>query len=468
MDKKKLRSWIIMIAIAVVIGLIPAPQGMDPKAFWFLGIFLALVVGFIVQPIPMGGLTFLALTLCAILRICTLKQAVAGWGSSVAWLVMSAFIIAKGFSKTGLGRRISLMIVKKIGTSTLKLGYAFSFSEFVIGPAVPSYTARSGGVIFPIQLGICEFFESKPGPTANRCGNYFMQLEHQMTNIVAALFLTSSAINPLGISIVKEITGLEITWPQWAMMCVIPGLVLVLVIPFVMYKMCRPELKKTPEAPGLAAKMLEEMGPMSTGEKVQLLVFIVCIVLWATSIWTGVDATAVALLGCAILIVTNTVPWKEAISETSGWTSMITIGGLTALSGLFSTLGIIDWLTNFFQTKLAGVSPVLVFAVVIAFYIYSHYCFASTTSHMAAFMTPCLVLLVGAGINPLLAAFSMLVASSIPGGLTHYASGPSPIFFGAGYSEVLPWWRNAFIVSLIVIANWLIFGSLWWKLLGVM
>lgn len=468
MDKKKLRAWIIMIAVGVVIALIPPPAGMAPKAFWFLGIFVALVIGFILQPIPMGGLTFVALTLCAMLGVCTLSQAVAGWGGSVAWLVMSAFIIAKGFSKTGLGRRLSLIIVKKIGTSTLKLGYAFSFSEFIIGPAVPSYTARSGGVIFPIQMGICEFFDSRPGPTAKRCGDYFMQLEHQMTNIVAPLFLTSSAINPLGISIVKDITGIEITWPQWAMMCVIPGLILVFTVPFIMYKMCKPELKKTPDAPGLAAKMLEEMGPMSKGEKVQLFVFVMCILLWGTSIWTGVDATAVALLGCSVLIITQTVTWKEAISETSGWTSMITIGGLTALSGLFTSLGIIDWLTAFFEAKLAGVSPMVVFAVVIIFYIYSHYCFASTTSHMAAFMAPCLVLLVGAGINPLLASFAILVASSIPGALTHYASGPSPIFFGAGYSEIVPWWRNAFIISVIVIISWVIFGGLWWKILGVL
>jgi len=69
--------------------------------------------------------------------------------------------------------------------------------------------------------------------------------------------------------------------------------------------------------------------------------------------------------------------------------------------------------------------------------------------------------------NPLLASFALVVASSIPGGLTHYASGPSPIFFGAGYCKIGEWWKNAFIISAIVISSWLIFGSLWWKLLGV-
>ena len=464
---KKVRSWILMIIIAAGIALIPAPEGMDPKAMWFLGLFISLVVGFILQPLPAGALTFLVLTLCAVLKVCTLKVAIGGWGSNVAWLVMSAFIIAKGFSKTGLGRRLSLIIVKAIGTSTLKLGYAFSISELVIGPTIPSYTARSGGVVYPIQIGICEFFDSKPGDTANRCGNYFMQLEHQMTNIVAAMFLTSSAINPLGISIVKDITGIEISWPQWAMMCVVPGLVLVLTVPFVMYKMAKPTVTKTPEAPKLAADLLTELGPMSTGEKWQFAVFIGCIVLWATSVWTKVDATAVALLGCSVLVLSNTVTWKEALTNYEGWTSMLTIGGLTALSGLFTGLGIIDWLVSFFSEKLAGVPTIVVFAIVILFYVYSHYCFASTTSHMAAFMAPCLVILLGAGMNPLLASFALVVASSIPGGLTHYASGPSPIFFGAGYCKIGEWWKNAFIISAIVISSWLIFGSLWWKLLGV-
>jgi len=458
-----------MIVIAVSIAMIPAPDGMAPKAMWFLGIFLALVVGFILQPMPAGALTFLALTLCSILGIAPVRDALAGWGSSVAWLVMSAFIIAKGFKKTGLGKRISLVIAKSIGTSTLRLGYAFSISELIIGPAIPSYTARSGGIIYPLQRSMSEFFNSYPTDkeSADRCGSYFMQLGHQMTNIIAAMFLTSSAINPLGVSIVYGVTGIEITWPQWAMMCVVPGLILVFSVPFIMYRMCKPTVTKTPEAPKLAERLLKEMGPMSKGEKWQLFVFIVCLTLWSTSIWTRLNATAVALLGCSILIVSDTVPWKEALDDYDAWTSMLTIGGLTALSGFFTSLGIIDWSIAFFQDKLSGVSQIVVYTVIILFYIYSHYCFASTTAHMVALMLPCLVLLIGAGMNPLLASFAMLVASSIPGGLTHYASGPSPIFFGAGYVDIVTWWKNAFIISVIVTANWVIFGTLWWRLLGV-
>ena len=58
-------------------------------------------------------------------------------------------MFALGYDKTGLGRRIALMLVKAMGRKTLTLGYAVMIADLLLAPFTPSNTARSGGTIYP-------------------------------------------------------------------------------------------------------------------------------------------------------------------------------------------------------------------------------------------------------------------------------------------------------------------------------
>jgi DASS family divalent anion:Na+ symporter len=57
--------------------------------------------------------------------------------------------------------------------------------------------------------------------------------------------------------------------------------------------------------------------------------------------------------------------------------------------------------------------------------------------------------------------------SSLCGSLTHYAAGPAPIYFGAGYIDQKTWWQQGFAISVINLVIWVGIGSFWWKLLGL-
>ena len=74
---------------------------------------------------------------------------------------------------------------------------------------------------------------------------------------------------------------------------------------------------------------------------------------------------------------------------------------------------------------------------------------------------------VGAGAPPFLAAMSLGVLSALMGGITHYATGPAPIYFGAGYIPQGTFWSLGFVVSVINMVVFLGIGSFWWKLAGL-
>jgi di/tricarboxylate transporter len=66
--------------------------------------------------------------------------------SEVIWLIVISFFFAKGFEKTGLGERLANIFVSAMGKSTLGLAYGLSLAELLLSPALPSTTARAGGL----------------------------------------------------------------------------------------------------------------------------------------------------------------------------------------------------------------------------------------------------------------------------------------------------------------------------------
>lgn len=68
----------------------------------------------------------------------------------------------QGFEKTGLGERVAQLFVKVFGKSTLGLAYGLSAAEALIAPAMPSTTARAGGIFMPIINSLSLNAGSKP------------------------------------------------------------------------------------------------------------------------------------------------------------------------------------------------------------------------------------------------------------------------------------------------------------------
>ena len=98
-------------------------------AWHLFAIFAATILGFILQPMPIGAVAFLGVTMAALTGVVTVGVAISGYGNSTIWLIICAFLLARAFIKSGLGRRISFLIIKAIGKSSLTLGYAITLAD---------------------------------------------------------------------------------------------------------------------------------------------------------------------------------------------------------------------------------------------------------------------------------------------------------------------------------------------------
>lgn len=465
MTSNKIKG-IFTIAIGIIIWFMPVPTGLKPTAWHLLAIFVSTIVGFILRPLPIGAIALSSLAVTGFFGVLKPAEVLSAYGNPTIWLIVSAFIFALGFIKTGLGSRIAYKIMGAIGDSSLKLGYALAISDLIIAPATPSNTARAGGIMFPIVRSLCSAFKSEPGDTSNRLGSYLMITAFQSNCITSSMFTTAVAANALVVGIAAQAANITLSWGSWALATIVPGIIALVVCPYLVYKLNPPEITETPEAPEIARKELEKMGPMSGKEKIVAGVFIVAITLWATTAFTNLDATMIALMCISIMFAGHAIEWQDVINDKGTWDTMIWMGALIGLAGSLNKAGVITWGAKLVSGGLVGISPMVALGILLTVFMWSHYAFASTSAHVTAMYAAFLTVAIGAGAPPFLSAMSLGSLVGIMGGLTHYSVGPAPIFFGAGYVLQGKWWKMGFIISVV---NFIIFigiGGMWWKVLG--
>ena len=197
------------------------------------------------KPLPMGVMALLGMVSLCLTRTLTLKEALSGFSIPTIWLVVVAFFISRGIVKTGLGERIAYLFVKRFGKKPLFLAYSLVASDLVIAPAMPSNTARAGGILAPIVQSLNTTFGSDPKQgTQNKLGNFLVPVVFQCDVVISAVFLTSMAANPMAVSFASDLLGVNMTWGGWLAASCVPAVISLVLFPLVIYKMNPPELKE--------------------------------------------------------------------------------------------------------------------------------------------------------------------------------------------------------------------------------
>jgi DASS family divalent anion:Na+ symporter len=475
MKEINLKSLIITLVVGLVIWFLPVPAGVQPNAWHLLAIFVATIVGIILKAAPMGTMAMVGITLCAGTQVLApgkpidaIKNALSGFGNSTIWLIGLAFFIARGFIKTGLGNRLAYNFIKLFGKSTLGLAYGLNTADLILAPAIPSNTARAGGVIFPIMKSIAVNMgsETEKPETHRKIGAFLTLSSYNANMITSVMFLTATASNPMAQKFARDL-GVNITWGSWAMAAAIPGLVCFLLVPLFLYKFYPPELKQTAEAPAMATAKLKEMGKITIQEWLMVATFIILLVLWIFGNLISIDATTGALIGLCILLLCGVLTWEDVKSEKGAWDTIVWFSALVMMGSYLNSLGLIGWFGQLVGGKMSHLSWQLAFPVIILVYSYCHYLFASATAQVAAMYSVFLAVGIAVGVpGPMLAIF-LGACPTLMGSLTHYGHGPAPIFFGSTYVDMKDWWKQGFFMSVLFLVVWFIVGGLWWKLIGL-
>lgn len=491
------KVWKVLACVlpALAICLIPDPEGVQQGGMIMLGIFVGTIIGFILQPLPNAPVGLIGVSAAMIAGThwvpehvsaetgdtvvaamqwgpLTIGEVLAGFGDSTAWLIAAAFIIADGFVLTGLGRRIALIFLARLGKTPLGLAYGLGAADLVVSPGTPSLTARYGGVVYPLVKSIAKEQGSEPfDDSRKKLGAFLTFTSVAVSSLTSALFLTAMAGNPLMANAVKAMgLDFEITWGNWFLAAVVPVAVALVVIPWVAHKLYPPSIGETPEAPAAAKAALSEMGPMSAAEKKMLGVFVFLLLAWASdSILVGlglpklgINATMAALVGVSLMFILNVVKWADVVKNGSIWSTLLFYGSAIAMATKMTTLGVTTWVGESVSDALGGLAWPFAFAIVVLTYFFARYLFASATAHILALYPVFLTAAIAVGTPPMLAAFFLAIgATNTSNGLTPMAGGAALTAGQSGMITTAEWFRKNFWLSLAILGIFAVVGIPW-------
>ncbi|WP_338825793.1 L-tartrate/succinate antiporter [Moorella thermoacetica] len=463
--RNSLWKVIVPVLSGLILLLLPVPQGLNANAWHYFALFVAVIMGLILEPLPAAALGFAGVTAAASIRLVAakpddaIKWALSGFSDTTVWLIFVAFMFTLGYEKTGLGKRIALVLVRFLGKKTLGLGYAVTLADLVLAPFMPSNTARSGGTIYPIVRNIPVLYGSQPGETARDIGSYIMWTAFAATCVTSSMFLTSLAPNVLAVSLVKKTLKLDITWSEWFLGFLPVGLILILTLPLLAYKIYPPVLKASEEVPEWAGRELAKMGRLSRNEVLMALLAILAVVLWIFGTKL-LNAATVALLVFSLMLFTGIVTWEDVVGHKQAWNVLVWFGTLVPLADGLNKVGFVAWFAKAIANAMSGLSVTVMVLLLTAIFFTVHYMFASLTAHATALLPVFLAVSTGVPSIPV-KIFSLLLCYTLGlmGILTPYATGPAPVYYGSGYIRRKEFWTLGLIFGVIYITALLAIGA---------
>jgi divalent anion:Na+ symporter, DASS family len=465
-NKERAVRWAMVLVPALLLYFVPI-AGLNPGQRHLLAIFVATIISQIAQPVAMGVSVVTAMTLLVLTGTLPAAKALSGFSNTTVWMVFTAFLFARAVTATHFGLRIAYLFIRQFGHNALTLGYSVAASDVALAPFVPSDTARGGGIIYPIARSLAQVFESEPGPTAERIGSYLMLVAFHTTYTASAMFLTGMVANPLIAEFARKIAHVDLTWVQWALAAIVPGLLTLSIVPYLLYRLNPPQIRDTRQAQRLAMDELHRMGPLTWREKRLILILAGVMAGWITSPWHGLPNAFVALSGLSAILLCGVMTWDDLLRETAAWNALIWFAPLIMMADGLTESGVIKVISESgFVYITHWPWPAAVAAVAIG-YFYIHYGFASMTAHVTALYPGFLAAGLAAGAPPMLMALILAFFSNLDAGITHYGTGSAPVYFGAGYVSQGTWWRLGLIVSLVNLVIWLGVGPVWWRVLGM-
>jgi L-tartrate/succinate antiporter len=476
---------LLPVIVAGAIALFPPPEGLAQHAWYFFAIFAGVIVGLMVEPLPGAAIGLIGVVLVTLLAPyvlfspaelakagfkpanASLTWALSGFSNTVVWLIFAAFMFALGYEKSGLGKRIALLLVKGMGKRTLTLGYAVAISDLLLAPFTPSNTARSGGTIYPVIRNLPALYDSKPNdPSARKIGGYLMWTAIATTTITSSMFVTGMAPNLLATEMAGKIGNVSISWADWFIAFAPVGILLLLLLPLAVYFIYPPEIKSGDEVPKWAAGELAKLGGLTVREIELAVLVLMALTLW---IFGGdfINATTVAMAVIVLMVLLKVVSWDDILSNKQAWNTLVWFATLVALAGGLAKVGFVKWFADTVGAQMAGFSPMVAMLLLLAVFYFTHYLFASITAHVTA-MLP-VMLAVGMGVPGMdMRVFALLLVLSlgIMGILTPYATGPSPVYYGSGYIPAKDYWRLGLIFGVLFLVALVVIGIPWMAMIG--
>jgi citrate:succinate antiporter/L-tartrate/succinate antiporter len=221
------------------------------------------------------------------------------------------------------------------------------------------------------------------------------------------------------------------------------------------------------------------MGPLTRAEWTMAALVLLAIWLWVTGSqpylglpWPGAGSlhpVTVVLVAASAMLLLGVITWDDLTGDREAWGVFLYFATVLTLADGLSRTGFIGWFAQRASAPLHELDPRLTLVAMLALFFWSHYLFASVTSHALAVLPVVLALAQGVpGLDAPMLAMLCVHALGLMGVISPYATGCAPIYAASGYLGRGMFWALGagfgmlyFAALLGVVWPWLTWGPVW-------
>ena len=457
---KQLFYFILAVGLSALVIFIDLPQSilnsgdppLTPSGQTSLGILVFALVLWISEAIPFHITGLLAMVLLAVFNVDTFKTIVMeGFGNDAIVFFIGVLILSSFISKSGMGKRISMFILSLTGNSTSKIIFGFIIVGAVLSMWITNMAVAA--MLMPLAKAILE--EEKLKPLESNFGKALLIACAWGPTIGGIATPSGCAPNPISISLLKEIAGIDISFGQWMLYGLPAGLVLIIPSWLILVKGFKPEISHLSRSKEDLKSDYQNLPPIDREEKLTMIIFSVTVILWLSSTWLGnllgisIPISLPPIFASCLFFLPNAtrIKWREIESEIA-WDSIILVVSGISLGMMLYESGAAGWLSASLLGGLVHLHPLLLIFVIVLITAFLKVAFSSNAVTATVLIPIVITLALNSNINPMLIAFPAAITSSLCYLLV--TSSPTNVIpYAAGYFTIKDFAKVGVIMTIV-------------------
>jgi sodium-dependent dicarboxylate transporter 2/3/5 len=434
------------------------PADLTPTGQRALAAFVLCVIYWVTSALPLMITGLLAIILIPLSGVMPASKAYSLFGNEAVFFILGAFILAACLMKSGLSRRLALLILSRFGTTPRGLLVAILLLNALMSFIMSEHAVAA--MNFPIIVEIVAVLGLHP-----RRSTYPKALFLAMawgTTIGGVATLLGGGRAPLALGILREATGQSYGFVEWSIAILPLVAILLLVCYFVITYFHPIDIASVRAADDALHARIRKLGRMTYEERAIGIVVVLTVVAWIT-LGEEFGLANVALAAVVVLFALQLVTWRE-IETYVNWGVLLMYGGAICLGAAINQSGAATWLAKVTVAAWAATPQSVVFALSGLSIVLTE--LMSNSAVVALVMPVSLGLAAQFDMNPGIMAFVV----AVPAGLGYTLPIGTPanaIAYSSGHLSI----RDMVVPGVLLsAASWLLFNlmaNLYWPLLGL-
>ena len=326
------------------------------KGAWQVKVAIAMtvfvVICFLTECIPLPGVAFCIGLILVFTGVVSRNEVASLYWSDACWFIMGSLMFAAAFVKTGVDKRVCLMIFKKLASPNVKM---ITLMFFVIIAPLAAYISDHALAAMFLPIGILLYQNSltKEIPEDPELAKMLMIAIAMACNIGGPGAPSGGARNVIMMTYLNDMFGLDIGYFQWVTYCFPFVLIMIPVTWFVVNWRFKPQIHSL--APAMEHLKIEigKMGGWNKQQIIALIIFVVMVFGWFTEktfyqmgivpIRLGIGVVAVA--GAVAYLFAGVVNWRD-YQEKVDWGVVWLYAGAIIFGRILDQSGAAYWIAR--------------------------------------------------------------------------------------------------------------------------